>query len=159
MSNDTQNLVLAVPSKGRLQENANNFFKRAGLTVVQGRGVRDYRGALASGVGRLRIGIDRAYVADKVETPVIAAFDAAIATLCTLGARTVAATMPDWKSAVTAGATARRRSPRPRGSESTDGARRRHGVSAARARGRGSCGGARGGRATAFSRVNPAGLC
>ena len=47
MSNDTQTLVLAVPSKGRLQENANNFFKRAGLTVVQGRGARDYRGALA----------------------------------------------------------------------------------------------------------------
>ena len=44
---DTQNLVLAVPSKGRLQENANNFFKRAGLTVVQGRGARDYRGTLA----------------------------------------------------------------------------------------------------------------
>jgi ATP phosphoribosyltransferase len=47
VSNDTQTLVLAVPSKGRLQENANNFFKRAGLTVVQGRGARDYRGALA----------------------------------------------------------------------------------------------------------------
>jgi ATP phosphoribosyltransferase len=40
-------LVLAVPSKGRLQENANAFFARAGLVVVQGRGARDYRGALA----------------------------------------------------------------------------------------------------------------
>jgi ATP phosphoribosyltransferase len=30
-----------------LQENANSFFGRAGLTVVQGRGVRDYRGTLA----------------------------------------------------------------------------------------------------------------
>jgi ATP phosphoribosyltransferase len=39
--------VLAVPSKGRLQENANAFFARAGLDVVRGRGVRDYRGALA----------------------------------------------------------------------------------------------------------------
>ena len=39
--------VLAVPSKGRLQENTANFFKRAGLSVVQGRGARDYRGALA----------------------------------------------------------------------------------------------------------------
>ena len=43
----TQTFTLAVPSKGRLQENANAFFARAGLTVVQGRGVRDYRGTLA----------------------------------------------------------------------------------------------------------------
>jgi ATP phosphoribosyltransferase len=40
-------LVLAVPSKGRLQENAAAFFARAGLDLVQGRGSRDYRGALA----------------------------------------------------------------------------------------------------------------
>jgi ATP phosphoribosyltransferase len=39
-------LTLAVPSKGRLQENAFNFFARAGLKLVQGRGVRDYRGVL-----------------------------------------------------------------------------------------------------------------
>ncbi|MBV9066321.1 MAG: ATP phosphoribosyltransferase, partial [Methylobacteriaceae bacterium] len=39
-------LVLAVPSKGRLQDNANAFFARAGLDVVRGRGVRDYRGML-----------------------------------------------------------------------------------------------------------------
>ncbi|HLW93671.1 MAG TPA: ATP phosphoribosyltransferase [Roseiarcus sp.] len=40
-------LVLAVPSKGRLQENAAAFFFRAGLEFVQGRGARDYRGAIA----------------------------------------------------------------------------------------------------------------
>jgi ATP phosphoribosyltransferase len=40
-------LVLAVPSKGRLQENAAAFFGRAGLEFVQGRGARDYRGAIA----------------------------------------------------------------------------------------------------------------
>jgi ATP phosphoribosyltransferase len=40
-------LVLAVPSKGRLQENALAFFARAGLEFVQGRGARDYRGAIA----------------------------------------------------------------------------------------------------------------
>ncbi len=40
--------VLAVPSKGRLQESAAAFFARAGLELVQGRGARDYRGALAS---------------------------------------------------------------------------------------------------------------
>jgi ATP phosphoribosyltransferase len=40
-------LVLAVPSKGRLQENATAFFGRAGLKFVQSRGVRDYRGTIA----------------------------------------------------------------------------------------------------------------
>jgi ATP phosphoribosyltransferase len=39
--------VLAVPSKGRLQEAAAAFFTRAGLELVQGRGARDYRGAIA----------------------------------------------------------------------------------------------------------------
>ena len=40
-------LVLAVPSKGRLQENATQFFARAGLEFMQGRGARDYRGVIA----------------------------------------------------------------------------------------------------------------
>jgi ATP phosphoribosyltransferase len=44
-------LVLAVPSKGRLQENATKFFARAGLTFTQSRGTRDYRGALAEAPG------------------------------------------------------------------------------------------------------------
>jgi ATP phosphoribosyltransferase len=39
-------LILAVPSKGRLQEQTQNFFARAGLTLTQSRGARDYRGAL-----------------------------------------------------------------------------------------------------------------
>jgi ATP phosphoribosyltransferase len=39
-------LILAVPSKGRLQENAAAFFARAGLVFTQGRGARDYRGTL-----------------------------------------------------------------------------------------------------------------
>jgi ATP phosphoribosyltransferase len=39
--------VLAVPSKGRLQENAAAFFARAGLELTQARGARDYRGAVA----------------------------------------------------------------------------------------------------------------
>ena len=47
-------LVLAVPSKGRLQENASAFFSRAGLTVAQGRGVRDYRGTL-KGVANVEV--------------------------------------------------------------------------------------------------------
>ncbi len=40
-------LVLAVPSKGRLQENAAAFFAKAGLEFTQGRGARDYRGAIS----------------------------------------------------------------------------------------------------------------
>jgi ATP phosphoribosyltransferase len=40
-------LVLAVPAKGRLQENAEAFFARAGLTLIKPRGQRDYRGAIA----------------------------------------------------------------------------------------------------------------
>jgi ATP phosphoribosyltransferase len=41
-----ETFVLAVPSKGRLQENAAAFFARAGLALVQGGGGRDYRGRL-----------------------------------------------------------------------------------------------------------------
>jgi ATP phosphoribosyltransferase len=40
-------LVIAVPSKGRLQENAHAFFARAGLALKQPRGAREYRGAIA----------------------------------------------------------------------------------------------------------------
>ncbi|GLK74377.1 ATP phosphoribosyltransferase [Ancylobacter dichloromethanicus] len=39
-------LIVAVPSKGRLQENATGFFARAGMSLTQSRGVRDYRGTL-----------------------------------------------------------------------------------------------------------------
>ncbi|PVE26370.1 ATP phosphoribosyltransferase [Microvirga sp. KLBC 81] len=39
-------LILAVPSKGRLQENAAAFFARSGLVFSQSRGARDYRGTL-----------------------------------------------------------------------------------------------------------------
>jgi ATP phosphoribosyltransferase len=39
--------VLAVPAKGRLQENAEAFFARSGLNLVKPRGARDYRGAIA----------------------------------------------------------------------------------------------------------------
>ena len=40
-------LVLAVPAKGRLQENAEAFFARSGLNLVKPRGARDYRGAIS----------------------------------------------------------------------------------------------------------------
>ena len=40
-------LILAVPSKGRLQDNVERFFARSGLELVKPRGPRDYRGAIA----------------------------------------------------------------------------------------------------------------
>ena len=40
-------LLLAIPSKGRLQQNAEAFFARSGLELVKPRGARDYRGAIA----------------------------------------------------------------------------------------------------------------
>ena len=39
-------LVLAVPSKGRLQENAEAFFARSGLSLAKPRGAREYRGTI-----------------------------------------------------------------------------------------------------------------
>lgn len=51
----TSPFVLAVPSKGRLQENADAFFARAGLTLAKPRGARDYRGTI--------IGLDNVEIA------------------------------------------------------------------------------------------------
>ena len=51
---EPDSLVLAVPSKGRLQENAAAFFARAGLTFAPGSGVRDYRGKLV-GVAHVEV--------------------------------------------------------------------------------------------------------
>lgn len=42
----TAPFVLAVPSKGRLQENAEAFFARAGLALAKPRGAREYRGTI-----------------------------------------------------------------------------------------------------------------
>lgn len=39
-------LNIAVPSKGRLMENAFSFFEKAGLTLQRPRGERDYRGVI-----------------------------------------------------------------------------------------------------------------
>jgi ATP phosphoribosyltransferase len=47
MSAAASPLILAVPSKGRLQSNAESFFARCGLDLVKPRGARDYRGAIA----------------------------------------------------------------------------------------------------------------
>jgi len=50
-------LILAVPSKGRLQQNTEAFFARSGLDLVKPRGARDYRGTIA-GIG----GVEVAYL-------------------------------------------------------------------------------------------------
>ncbi len=42
----TAPFVVAVPSKGRLQEQAEGFFNRAGLSLVKPRGAREYRGSM-----------------------------------------------------------------------------------------------------------------
>lgn len=39
-------LTIAIPSKGRLQENTHAFFGRSGLKVIQPGGARNYRGAI-----------------------------------------------------------------------------------------------------------------
>ena len=41
-------LVIAVPAKGRLQENTEAFFARAGIPLLKPRGARDYRGEIAN---------------------------------------------------------------------------------------------------------------
>jgi ATP phosphoribosyltransferase len=40
--------VIAVPAKGRLQQNAEGFLTRAGLELIKPRGARDYRGTIAN---------------------------------------------------------------------------------------------------------------
>src|SRR6202044_4179157 len=50
----TTPFVLAVPSKGRLQENAEAFFTRAGLALAKPRGAREYRGTI-SGLDNVEI--------------------------------------------------------------------------------------------------------
>ena len=43
----TQPFVIAVPSKGRLQENTDAYFAKAGLAMAKPGGARDYRGTVA----------------------------------------------------------------------------------------------------------------
>ncbi len=46
--------VIAVPAKGRLQENTDAFFARSGLPLVKPRGQREYRGTI-SGLGNVEV--------------------------------------------------------------------------------------------------------
>jgi ATP phosphoribosyltransferase len=59
--------VVAVPAKGRLQENAEAFFSRAGLELVKPRGARDYRGTIAN-----LPGVEVAYLSSAEITELLA---------------------------------------------------------------------------------------
>jgi len=61
-------LVIAVPAKGRLQENAEAFFARAGLKLVKPRGARDYRGTVVN-----LPGVEVAYLSASEITQALAA--------------------------------------------------------------------------------------
>jgi len=61
-------LIIAVPAKGRLQENTEAFFARSGLNLIKPRGARDYRGAVAG-----LDGIEIAYLSASEITAQLAA--------------------------------------------------------------------------------------
>ena len=80
-------LVLAVPAKGRLQENAEKFFARSGLTLIKPRGARDYRGAIA--------GLDNVEVAYLSASEITAQLSAGAVHLGVTGEDLVREMMPD----------------------------------------------------------------
>jgi len=59
-------LLLAVPSKGRLQENATAFFGQAGLPLLQPRGARNYRGAVGGVPGAEVLFLSASEIAKEV---------------------------------------------------------------------------------------------
>jgi ATP phosphoribosyltransferase len=61
-------LVLAVPSKGRLQANAEALFASAGLTLIKPRGARDYRGSIAGLEGIELAYLSAAEIAGRLAT-------------------------------------------------------------------------------------------
>ncbi len=85
-------LVLAVPSKGRLQENAAAFFARAGLDIAQGRGARDYRGRLA--------GLDNVEIAFLSAADIVAQLASGNAHLGVTGEDLIRETLADAESKV-----------------------------------------------------------
>jgi ATP phosphoribosyltransferase len=85
-------LVLAVPAKGRLQENAEAFFARSGLALIKPRGARDYRGAIA--------GLDGVEVAYLSASEITAQLAAGAVHLGVTGEDLVREQMPDADSKV-----------------------------------------------------------
>ena len=80
-------LILAVPAKGRLQENAEAFFARAGLKLIKPRGARDYRGAI--------VGLDGVEVAYLSASEITSALAAGSVHLGITGEDLVREQMPD----------------------------------------------------------------
>jgi ATP phosphoribosyltransferase len=85
-------LVLAIPSKGRLQENAAAFFARAGLDIAQGRGAREYRGSLA--------GMDNVEIAFLPAADIVAELAAGNVHLGVTGEDLIRESIPDADSRV-----------------------------------------------------------
>ncbi|MBY6242687.1 ATP phosphoribosyltransferase [Methylosinus sp. Sm6] len=92
MTAPTDRLIVAVPSKGRLQENANAFFGRAGIEVTQGRGARDYRGSL--------VGVEGAEAAFLSASEITARLASGDVHLGVTGEDLVRETIPDAESRV-----------------------------------------------------------
>lgn len=95
MSQPTSNdapLVLAVPSKGRLQENATAFFGRAGLKFVKASGERGYRGTIA--------GVEGAEVAFLSASEIVSQLASGAAHIGITGEDLVREQLPDADAAV-----------------------------------------------------------
>lgn len=60
-------LIVGIPSKGRLQENANAFFARAGMAVKQAGGGREYAGRLAGVDGVAVAFLSASEIASRLE--------------------------------------------------------------------------------------------
>ena len=88
----TSPLVLAVPAKGRLQENAEAFFARSGLALIKPRGARDYRGSIA--------GLDGVEVAYLSASEITSALAAGFVHLGVTGEDLVREMIPDADSRV-----------------------------------------------------------
>jgi ATP phosphoribosyltransferase len=85
-------LVVAVPSKGRLQEQTLAFFERAGLPILQGRGERDYRGRIA--------GLDGVELAYLSAAEIARELAAGAVHLGVTGEDLVREQIPDWAARV-----------------------------------------------------------
>ncbi|GLK85258.1 ATP phosphoribosyltransferase [Ancylobacter defluvii] len=88
----SSSLIVAVPSKGRLQENASAFFARAGMGFAQSRGARDYRGTLT--------GVEGVEVAFLSASEIAAQLAAGAVHLGVTGEDLVRETIPDADSKV-----------------------------------------------------------
>ena len=85
-------LLIAVPSKGRLQENAAAFFARAGLDLVQRGGQREYRAAIQ--------GVEDAEILFSSAAEITARLGAGSAHLGVTGEDLVRESLPDPEAAV-----------------------------------------------------------